>query len=293
MGDNEIPIEEQSTYLVVPYFAGDKGRPGRERPLPPASSPGVISWACPSIKVGGAPGTFVPGAPLSVTVTVANYGAGTSVGIVNVAVWWSDPTTAFTQTHLHGQAVVAVPSQGGIATTKAIINTIPASAPSHICLLVRVSSPADTVPSGSPIDPVNDRHWAQLNLNAVPAPGGAFQFAFLAGNPLEEECIFALRARPVAPRGVEALVDTIRAEPLFLEELGVDFVLLDEDGRPSGEEFTGRLALRPGESRKVLVGGQLPRELAAGEFAAIEVVQECEERLIGSLGLVLTRESER
>ena len=161
MPENEIPVDQQSTYLVVPYFSGDIGQPGIDRPLPPAAAPGVVSWACPSIKVGGPPGTFIPGDPLSVTVTVANHGAGTGVAIVNVAVWWADPTTAFTLTHLHGQSVVAVPSRGGVVTTKPIVNVIPISAPSHICLLVRVSSPADGPKTGAPIDPVSDRHWAQ------------------------------------------------------------------------------------------------------------------------------------
>ena len=105
MPQDDIPFDQQSTYLVVPYFSNDMGRPGIERPLPPASAPATIPWACPSIKViGGSPGTFVPGQPLSVTVTVANHGAGTGIAPVNVAVWWSDPSTGFTKTNLHGQA---------------------------------------------------------------------------------------------------------------------------------------------------------------------------------------------
>src|SRR5687767_2564262 len=83
-----------STSLVVPYFSGDRGRRGVERPLGGA----VVYWLCPSIVVNGQPGknNFRRGEPTSVTVDVANWGSGTAAAPVQVQLWWADPSTGFT-----------------------------------------------------------------------------------------------------------------------------------------------------------------------------------------------------
>jgi hypothetical protein len=162
MANHDVPQDELTNSMVIPYFPGDQGRPGIERPLktPPLKTP-VISYLCPSIAVlvGRVPGpaVFTPGEDLEVKVSVANYGGGTMNAIANVAVFWSVPTTGFTNPTPLGQQPVIVSTHGGVETTPVIKGHIPAGAPNHICLLARVTAPGDSL-QNTTIDPVNDRH---------------------------------------------------------------------------------------------------------------------------------------
>ena len=147
MPNNEHYEDNVSNFMVIPYFAGDRGRDGIERPLSQPSNPPVVPYLCSAITVmtGGVPGpaVFMPGEDLEVAVTVANYGGGTMNAAANVAVFWSDPTTGFTKPTLLGQTPVIVPTKGGMETTPIIKGRIPVLAPKHICLLARVTAPGD------------------------------------------------------------------------------------------------------------------------------------------------------
>jgi len=64
--------------------------------------------------------------------------------------------------------------------------------------------------------------------------------------------------------------------------------VIDEEGSPIEGRSASELLLQPGEQQRVLIRGQLPLELEPGQFAALEVIQACEEQIVGSLGIVLT-----
>jgi hypothetical protein len=302
---HEAPKEGESgntpgTFLVIPYFPDDKGRSGSERPL--TLDPGVVSWVCPSIVVNGIPGsnTFRRGDPTSVTISVSNWGLGTTAAPVQVSVWWAEPTTGFTTGGPFGQTAFPVPTGGAVYRSPTIVRTIPTSAP-HVCLLARVSSPFDAPAKGSPIDPVNDRHWAQLNIFDVTAKaGGAFQFMFWAGNPLARAAAFNIVARPVMRETLVGLHRLMRRETRPLDNMPLELFVLERgrEDRGSGEQAPRhQITLNAGARTAFHLRGMLPKEVQPGQVVAIEVLQmhgwSEGARACGSIGLIVTARRER
>ncbi len=289
--DEQLP----STYLVIPYFSGDKGRPSIERPL----SSSIVSWLCPSIVVNGQPGKnqFKRGEPTSVTVDVANWGAGALSAPVVVQLWWSDPSTGFTKKNLFGQSVVIAPTGGGVRRSPAIVGVIPASAPPHICFLAHVTSPLDNGTPGALAHPVNDRHWAQLNVAEVTTTvGQQFQFMVWVGNPMRRASTFAVEVRAVSRELLPAL-ERIRRGTLTRPDRAS--LRLFELRRGGGDEICGgeredryAVTLEPGERRAVHMIGELPANTEPGTSAAFEIVQSVGEhdgqRVVGAVGLIVT-----
>ena len=295
MPDQDVPQDKPSNFMGIPYFAGDQGRLGIERPLKPPT----VSYLCPSMTVlmSGVPGAavFIPGADLDVQVRVANYGGGTINAAANVAVFWADPNTGFTKTNWFGHTPVIVPTHGGVRLAPIIRSKIPITAPKHICLLARVTAPGDYLVPNSIIDPITDRHWAQLNLNAVTlAADSTFQFTFWAGNPLSRTAAFDLVARSVNSRVLKTLSRQFRAEPVAFDEiainlmpLGVDFARNDRERR-RGPRIT--VELKANARQPIHMHGTLTRRLESSRFTAVEILQisrDNEDRIIGSLGVVV------
>jgi len=171
-----------TTWLVIPYYEGDVGRKGIERPVPDGKG---ASWLCPSIIVDGLPGgtAFRRGVPISVEVEVANWGAGVLPAAALLRLWWSDPTLAFSTATEFARTTIPVPPNGAPLRAGTFRVTIPTGASPHICLLAQISAPLDGA-TGVP-NPYEDRHWAQLNLveiNAV-AEDGTFVLPVVLGNP--------------------------------------------------------------------------------------------------------------
>lgn len=287
-------VPPPSPYVVIPYFANDKGRPGIERPLTSAHP----SWLCPSIDVVGGP-YFTPGAPLSVRVRVANHGGGPQIDTVNVIVYWADPTTGFTASKTYlGQGAVDVARGGGSGQTPVITGMIPGTASSHICLLALAYTTGDVPKTGSPVDPVNDRHWAQLNLNVLAADwNGGFGFTFFAANPFAKGAAFDVVARMVNRQSLEAVSRYVRADAQVTEDVRLTLRPMNIRGTyardaASERESRVRVELDGGARQAIQIRGQLPGVPEPGRFVAVEVVQmhggpEREERVIGSIGLVI------
>lgn len=282
-----------STYLVIPYFAGDRGRPGQERPLGNAT----VYWLCPSIVVNGQPGknTFKRGEPTSVTVDVANWGSGTAAAPVQVQLWWVDPTTAPTKLTPFGQTIVIAPTGGGVRRSPPVVGVIPTSAPPHVCLLAYVSSPLDAAPPGSPVDPVGDRHWAQLNIAELAVPQGQpFQFMVFVGNPFERAATFDVVARPLGREALSALSLIRRSEVVSPEDASLRL----SEGRRRGEGDLVRVTLEPGRRQAVHVSGVLPDDVPPGLDVAFELVQSLpgereEPQVTGAFGLIVQLRPER
>jgi hypothetical protein len=171
-----------TSWLVIPYFEGDIGRVGSERPLPAGKG---TSWLCPSIIVDGQPGgtKFKRGRPISIEVDVANWGSGVLPAAALMRLWWADPTLAFSVATLFAQTTVPVPPTGIPVRAGTFPVTIPTGASPHVCLLVQVSAPLDGA-SGVP-NPYQDRHWAQLNLveTGALAADGTYALPIALGNP--------------------------------------------------------------------------------------------------------------
>jgi hypothetical protein len=276
-----------SNWLVIPYFPGDQGRQGTDRPLPS----NVISWLCPSIVVNGQPGknSFVRGEVTSVTVNIVNLGKGTTAAPVYVRIWWADPCTAFAKLNPFGQAVALVPSDGQVRTTESVTGIIPTWAPPHVCLLVHVSSPIDPGKK-TPPNPNADRHWAQFNIAEVEIAGGQpFQFFFNIYNPLETPASFEIAAVPLRGEKLETFGRVARRALGNAEDVRLG--LRHQRGEHGGVDRQAdsiEVVLEPGRARLVGVEGQVPSGVEPGTGFAFDIIQR-ERRdggFEGTLGLV-------
>lgn len=286
--DDPFYSEKQSVdvrpVLVIPYWApafpGDSGDNGENRPLPAS----VISYLCPSIHAS----PYAPGADLTVTVDVRNFGDGNSPSLARVTVWWADPSTGFVADpeRLIGVDVVPVPPRGeALATTRPLTKRMPASAPDHVCLLAAISHPLDLAGSTTP-NPAGDRHWAQRNLWVVHAVSELpIVVTFIAGNPFDEETEFTVMAIAVREEHYRALAYAVDAEPIRLDAR----LSLGERGDYGHEPRAGqRIQLRGREQRPMQLRVELGAAPRSGQFAGIEIVQTSgKDGPIGSLGVVL------
>lgn len=274
--------EEVTTWLVIPYFADDVGRPGVERPVPANKA---VPWLCASIIVDDVPGgtAFKRGVPIRVAVEVANWGAGALPAIALVRLWWSDPTLSFAAATMFGQTSVPVPPTGQPQRVGVFTVTIPQGASPHVCLLAQVSAPLDGA-SGVP-DPNGDRHWAQLNLLEVTAAAGegVIPVPFLLANPFPHEARSHLAVEEMSHVAVRFLSAQLGAEIRPGEGAEIDIA-------------EGRLVdLPPQSSRWVEARLRIAGTPGPGERQGFVLTQQLwrdgdlEERVLtGSLGVLLT-----
>jgi hypothetical protein len=276
-------------YLCIPYWttplvAGGKWDTGQERPLPAA----VVSYACESIHAGA----YAPGQPLDVAVTVRNSGGGNSAAIATVVVYWADPTVGFAKPTFFAASVVAVRpgrSTPSSVTTPTMTATIPATAPAHICLVVVVSHPQDR--AGTTCDPINDRHWAQRNLQAVQAGVGAPMILPLtAANPFRTKKVFELRIGPADERRAELVAQEFETRP---GDVRARVRILDAEGAAltdSAERVQTSFELGPLGKRPLQLMIELDNEVRPGQSSALEAELHDTHKqglLTGSLGIVL------
>jgi hypothetical protein len=270
----EEEIADARPFLTIPYWSGDTGE---SRPVP-----GTIPWyLCTGIRTS----TYQPGQVLEVTVEVRNNGGSNAPSLAQVTVWWSDPALGFVirPENLIGFRQVAVDPRGGGATTALMARHIPDDAPSHICLIARVSHPLDPAP---PVpDPVNDRHWSQRNLSVVQAPVGVpVAVPFVIANPFPDAAAFRIRIAPVADPSLLAGVDGVSGEAF------TDFIaLMTAEGRVGERSLEFDVELGPGDERHLEATIDVP-DLQPNTFAAFEISQAVDERVFGGLGVVLVAE---
>lgn len=283
---NDLPALFIPTYPPPPFVGGDTGL---VRPVPG----GVPYYLCPGIQ---AITTFQPGSPLTVRVTVGNWGGGNSDSFAYVTVFWSPPLSGSTipdKDKYIGFGSVPLPPHGAQATTHDIIGNIPANAPPHICLLAKVWHALDLPPrmliAGKEVemaDPINDCHWAQHNLVAVQAAGPQ-TIRFLATNPMPEAAQFDLIVQPLGQEKWSALTEGERATPV---DARARFLLSEAE---SGAETAGdntlrhQVILKAGEHRDVKLSVDLPEPLQPDTFAAFEVLQFQSDKPVGGFGIVL------
>jgi hypothetical protein len=297
----EGKVDTSNPWLVIPYFTGDQGRAGIERPLT------GISWLCPSIKVNGVnytstPGSYIPDEPLSISVDVNNLGVPTAV--VTVTVYWADPATGFANPAFVASTSFAVPgrSAAGPTTSPEMIWTPDhGSIPAHFCLLVQATTFPYPYPISNSPDPVGDRHWAQYNLQTISVPASKkFTSVLWAANPAGDAAVYTITARPVAREHLEAIARVVRAEPVAMAggQIMIGRATAERPMVRSEHQHEMVVELEKGARHPLVVSGLVP-ELALHQFTAIEVIQSrlgMDRRdgvVTGSLGIVLFTEPER
>jgi hypothetical protein len=287
------PVEEghpdTRPYLTIPYWSnavagGSTWDTGLDRPLPGS----VISYLCDSIHTSA----FAPGQPLEVVVDVRNSGGGSSSAVATVVVYWADPSAGFAKPKFFAASSVPVPptrSSPGVTQTPMMRATIPATAPAHICLLVRVSHPQD--PAGTAADPVGDRHWAQRNLVAATvAPGAPGLLSFVIANPLTTAGGFMLLAGPADERHLAGVARAVDREAT---QLDATLLLLDEGGADISDRGVSvgvSLELAGLEQRRLQLLIDVASAVSQGRVAVVEIrlLDAGGDRLVGSLGIALT-----
>jgi hypothetical protein len=281
--------ENVTTWLVIPYFDEDVGRTGIERPVPPGKG---VSWLCPSIIVDGTPGktSFKRGAPITVELEVANWGAGTLPAAALVRLWWSDPTLAFATATKFAQTSVIVPPNGTPVRTGTFQVTIPEGASPHVCLLAQVSAPIDGA-SGVP-NPITDRHWAQLNLveAATVSAAGTIDLTVLLGNPYSAPMLSTLELEPMS-RDEANFLGGMRGQDIRTDA-GAEIEVRDP---AAGEGRT--LQLPPGSARQVKIAirpADPPRRGAPQGYVLTQRLSRPqageEPTLTGTLGILVAPE---
>ena len=271
-------LQDSRPRLVVPYWPPAPGDPGDTGDLRPV--PTTVPWyLCGGIRTS----TYLPGAPLEVTVDVRNLGGSTAPALAEVTVWWTDPTLGFVivPSNLVGYRQVTVPPRGGAASTAVMTKLMPVDAPPHICLLARVSHRDDPAPAVP--DPVGDRHWAQRNLAVVTAPpgGGTVALPVLAANPFDEAAEFRVHLGVPEHAGLLAGADGVDGRR------AVDLrPLVVLDGVRGDGAVDVDVALGPGEVRRLEAEVHV-EGLDERAFVAREIAQRHGRRRLGGLGLVV------
>ncbi|MFD3427675.1 hypothetical protein [Nocardia fluminea] len=270
--------------LLIPYWdpgergPTDPGDRGDVRPLPAD----IIPYLCEGIMTDS---PYKPGNPLTVTVSVRNWGGGVVGSNATVRVWWEDLATSFagmTASNLIGVKAVEVAPRGDTKTSEPMTYTFPILSPPHICLIACVEHSRD-VPPKTQAPPYSliplpgiERHWAQHNLTYVePDSGGTIKLPFMASNPFLGESEFLIEARPFTPEKLDRLTRTVHAEPIETEarlEINTVRDLRNmQSQRRSGESQS--VVLDGGSRTAMHLGGQLSRVPQEGQFAAIELLQ--------------------
>jgi hypothetical protein len=227
-----------------------------------------------------------------VTVDVRNSGNGNTTAIATVIVYWADPTVGFTHPNYFAATAIAVPTDRTSAssvTTPTMTATIPATAPDHICLVVAVTHPQDL--AGTVCDPINDRHWAQRNLQAVPAANGdPITVRFNAANPFAEGRVLVLQIRAADKLHAARVARELGTEPVAPQ---TRLQLLDSDGRRLGDTadtVRTELELRAHEVRTFALLVEPEQQVPAGRSSVLEaelVDPRKKGAGVGSLGFAL------
>ena len=280
-------IDENKPWLVLPYFAGDMGRQGIERnPLPPQKA---TWWLCPSIRVNGGPlRVYTPGQPFDVVVDTRNYGGGAAETLIYITVWWSSPTAGFGSAKWFGAAQSVIGTKGA-GTSATITGTVPVGAPSHVCLLVSVEAAFnDNLPAV--IGPGSDRHWAQLNIDAVTAPNGMIDQEFMVGNPQQTPARVHVRAVVLAGDRLAIAAEALQIRPFQPDRTDLRVSIAGEDP-PEHLDGAVPVDLEAGASISLELRGEISPPPEPGTATIVELVQYAphdSDTVFGALAIVVT-----
>lgn len=284
-------------FLVLPY---DDGLDSGVRPIPNTVT-SYLSEAV-QISVDGLPftgGRLPRDRPAIVTVKVANWGDADTTALITL--WWADPTVMFTGANLRFDGIsdpvwVDVARRDGSdmpgISISAPFTLIPTTAmPDHVCLLAEITA-GD---AGAPgiVDPINNRHYAQHNIDLVHVVTGRLvRFNFFAANPFETDARVVVKLGPMHGEAIRSLERIYLAEAAELAEEVFSLQLFeDTEGDRRRRELAFDLAA--GERRLcqglVLGKGLKPGQFSAGEVksTAVSLDGKKEEDRHGSFGVII------
>ncbi len=260
--------------FFIPYSDQDIALQGR-RPI----APPMISYLCEGIEHSD----YQPGTDLDIKVWVANF-AEFGRGLVDV--WLIRPSTGLSMAG-RMPVIANMPVDIGpppdntvpetirdrAAATNWTTISIPPDADNHQCLIARVRSRLDEIPSlqRDQAQPGVNRHWAQENLSFQPAQAEVIHsVGFDAGNPIPEFQDFEITVSPPDDGVIDRLIrrlDRGRYVPLDAE------VSLGEHPK----ELTGQpalaVALKEQEIRPLFLNFMLRTELESNTFGVLQVIQ--------------------
>jgi len=217
---------------------------------------------------------------------------GALAALTTARLYYADPTTTFTATVLAHRMIFQQTlyiGAGAQQETPAAVWTPDNTTPFHVCLLAEVGSiPLD--PSTGTYDAVSDRHYGQQNINVLMVqPGQKKSFSFRVANGGRETEQFTVLVRSVGEEALHHLEKLYNSEAVSLRPTALS-VQVVEPGlrRQSRQEL--KLQLKPGETRLCQLMLDVPRDLNAHQFIAIEVEQLpsilSEQARISTLGII-------
>jgi hypothetical protein len=280
-GDGQGNGNQPSTYLVIPYYAGDTG----SRPLPSADP----VWMCTSILVNGAPYAgqhLMAGQTVELDLDAVNYGTLTAPTVCQF--YYANPTTAFTTATVNviGAASGAL-ARNDPAELGPVSWTIPEGLPEHICLLAEVTTPADAPPLPLSYNAAADRHYGQQNIYVTSAaPGGQIRVPFVMANAAAAVGRFRLEVTHMLAHH-RALRHVIARQAVLREaehiELRQSRSKVKEDSRSLDVELVGD------EARDVELSARVPRDATPGSTIVLQLAQYQHHRHhpVGGLGVVV------
>lgn len=296
--------EPYSPFLVMRYQFGDGGI----RPIPS----GEVFWESPDVWVVSSVGINMPkaGEANRIFARVSNLGSADAL-VVNVRFWWANPSIAITPAtaHLIGSATIDVPS-GYSREVECPVKWLPVvENGGHECIMAEAWAPyLDEIQS--PLDPVNDRHVCQKNLQIIKSGAGMkFSFRVHAANLTPKARNLAIQVHPVAQAGMRhdllrqqlsagktpkasghlltpritipkegALVPPSRRIPL--SSAVVENAVISENAL-----FSTKKMFQAWETRPVEMSGTIPRTAKPGDVFAYRIVQMLDENVSGGYTL--------
>jgi hypothetical protein len=280
-----------STNLVIPYTT-DPAQDDLVRPVKPPKH----VWWCPSIVTDQPPGTFTPGAPISVSVTVANTGVGTLIPAVNVYLWWTIPSTTWTNplTLLGQQSIWLATKSSAVAPPITNVISISGDDDMHVCLLA-LAIPRAKKSTDMPPDPTNKTFWAQQNLfHRGLSKSGSFSLTFSAGNVIDKAATYDLVVRQASPEITRDLAHKRLTVPA--RDIRTELSLRAKGGtaaKTDGNLAAISIEMRRSENHEVTFEGVVSRQDGDKGLVILEIEQHLREKahdpiIVGALGVALS-----
>ena len=261
-------------HFFIPYSNVDIANKG-DRPLKTPD----IAYVCEGIEHTG----YEPGTDLDITVWVANFG---EFGRAFVDVWLIRPSTGLSMTGRMPVVTnlpvdVGPPSDDTVPQTiraRAVASatttiSIPSDADNHQCLIARVRSRLDEIPSlqRDQATPGINRHWAQENLSFQPAqPSVIHSIGFDAANPIPKNVEYEIFVSPPEDGVIKRLIQ--RLDRGDYVPLDVEVALAEKP-----DELTGKASLvfylEEQQIRPLFLNFMLRTDLKPNTFGVLQVIQ--------------------
>lgn len=260
--------------VFIPWGLDDDGIRGPANTI----APWVVPYLWPGVHVVLPDGSPYTGGKLpryqtsTIVIDVANSGAD---GVyVEASAYWADPSAGFGPPHLNRGPVVGhtagvwVPPYTTVQAPPITLEP-DGDTPDHFCLIAVVSG-GTSVPDGS-WNPLSDGHYAQHNLDVVPADdSGQVVFPVQLVNPFDVDATVEVKIRSAGREQLQWFADQYRCAPAHLPVQALRLLAVGDDNHTDRPNGSLRLPLA-GRERRICQAVVSTERLEPGEFSAIEV----------------------